>query len=240
MAGVEIKGLDGVKALLAGLSGELKKVGDQAQNQMAYEIYAAEKDQMRADLDRPTPWSVGSVRYKKVGTRVSSWFGAPKIEGAAVGFEDPFGYQSGLEPERYLGVQIVGGVTAGPKRSELQLQQLGVMPKGTVWVPDRRVAVNAYGNIPGQVFVSIYWDLKQSLPDHRRGKNWAVIGPKGKELGIIAKVGGEWVPYLWFVPRAKYSKRYDFYGRAEREAASRMPSILSDKLDAAVERMKAV
>lgn len=122
-AAIRINGLAEVKQLLATVQGELPNVNKYAQNKLAYELWTAEKDQMRADLDRPTPFSLGSVVYKKFGASAitvrgkDSFSMSAGVEGAGVFVVDRPGRKraTGID---YLGVMIRGGKTAGPKRSE--------------------------------------------------------------------------------------------------------------------------
>ena len=236
---IELRGLNPVKELLAGLGGELGKASELAQNKMAYEIAQAEKEQMRTDLDRPTPWTVGSLRYKKVG---ASPVGAPKVEGAAVYFETPWGYSDGLGADEWLGVQILGGSTAGPKRSEARLQMLGWMPRDKVWVPAVGTRLDRYGNVPG----SLISDMLSNLGANPYGRNadpsavrvrYLLVGEPGREEGVFQKLGGDWVPFLWFVDRETYRKRFDFYGRADREVRQGFAKILDTYLDKALGRL---
>ena len=54
-------------AALKTIAVEAPKGATRAQNKMIYQLWYAEKDQMRKDIDRPTKFSVNSLQYKKVG-----------------------------------------------------------------------------------------------------------------------------------------------------------------------------
>lgn len=238
---IDIRGLTEVKTMLAGLKDELPKVNQSSQNKLAYEIMAAEKEQMKADLDRPTPWSVGSLRYKKVGVRP---VGAPDVPGAAVYFETPWGYSSGLGADEWLGVQILGGETAGPKRSESRLQMLGYMPRGTVWVPAAETKLDQYGNVPGSAISAMLSDLganpygRSGDPGAKEAK-FVLVGEPGREEGVWRKVRGQWQPFLWFVPRQQYRPRYRFHERAEAAMREKWKSIFGYYLDRALQQQRA-
>jgi hypothetical protein len=239
MAGVEIKGLDGVKTMLAGLSGELKTADKSAQTELAKQIRSAEQDQMRRDLDRPKPWSLSSVLYKQAGV-TSSYAGAPRIEGAAIFWNIKFGTPSGLLPEQYLGVQIEGGVTAGPRRSEKVMQDHGWMPKDRVWVPAAEAPRDQYGNVPGGYIASMLTSFGAIVSRKVRppkGAAYILIGEPGDEVGVFRRVGGEYIPFLWFVPRASYKKRFDFYGRGDQEVIRQFPAIYRQAVDEALQRL---
>lgn len=222
---IDIRGLDGVRALLAGLSGEIEAVSTKAQNQMAYELRRAEQEQMRSDLDRPTPWSVRALVYKKAGATGGP--GAPDTPGAAVYFNTPFG-APGLQETEWLGVQAVAGRTAGPRRSERAFQALGLIRPGVVWVPGPAAKLDASGNLRGSTIKAILADLQKP---RGKGRKYAAIGTPPDCRAILAKGNGQWTPLLYFAPRPSYRKRYEFHRRADREVATRFPAILNEQLD---------
>lgn len=222
---VTIRGLDNVRALLAGLDDQIDRISQRAQNQMAFELRRAEQEQMRTDLDRPSAWSVRALVYKKAGAIGGP--GAPDTPGAAVYFNTPFG-APGLQETEWLGVQAVAGRTAGPRRSERAFQALGLIRPGVVWVPGPAAKLDASGNLRGSVIKAILADLQKP---RGKGRKYAAIGTPPDCRAILAKGNGQWTPLLYFVPRPSYRKRYDFHGRADREVATRFPVILNEQLD---------
>jgi hypothetical protein len=230
-ASIELRGLDDVRSLIAALGEEMQSVNKYSQNTMVYQLWLSEKDQMRTDIDRPNPFSVGALRYKKFGEPGGP--GAPAVEGAAVHFAVPFGTSEGLEEDEYLGVQGLGGKTAGPRASEVRLRQLGYLPDGYVWVPDPSVKLDRYGNVRGSVIQSMLADLK----DGPRGANFFVLGYPKRPVGIFARIGAEWLPFLWFVSRRDYRAIFDFYGRADREVNARFETIWGEQVTKALKRL---
>ena len=241
MAYIDIKGLDSVKSMLAALTGELETASKYAQNSLAAQIREGEQAEMQADLDRPTPWAMGSLRYKQAGATSPSP-AAPNVEGAAVFFETNFGYKAGLEAEQYLGVQIEGGVTAGPKRSERILQRAGVISSDVVWVPAREAPLDSYGNVPGSIISDMLSTLGLNPYGRTKDQRYALIGPKGAAVAVIWRptiggyAGNTWLPLLYFVPRAHYDARYDFYGRADKEVAIKWQGIYDKYVKIALEK----
>lgn len=233
MATVDIRGEAEIRSLLIGLPDVLEKCVAKAQNKMAYEIWSAEKDQIRQDIDRPTPWTLGGIRYKKVGERTDA--NAPDIKGAAVYFADTYG-EPGLQEDEYLGVQALGGKTAGPRSTEKSLRTAGLLPDGMVWVPAPQAKFDRYGNLPGPTLLSMVRELARS--PNGRGPNWAIFGPKGRPIGILARVvsGGEdlWAPYILFVERRSYQKRFGFYDRATSEIEAKFTGYLQQYVDEAI------
>lgn len=237
---IRLEGLDSISAMIADLGPGLARANEKAQNAMAYKLMMAEREQAKASLDRPTPFSVSSIAYKKVGassfTVGNVTVSTPDIPGAGVFVVDRR-KQAKADDRSYLGVQIFGGSTAGPRASEQTLQALGLMPIGTVWVPAANVKLDAYGNMRGAGIGSMLADLKAN---GRRGQNFAVIGRNGDERGIITRIGDEWYPWLWFVTPRSYSERLEFYQRAEAEVSSQFKPILDAEIDKELQRLAAL
>lgn len=229
MSSVRLDGASQVQAMIAALKDKLPKAVEYAQNKMIYQVWAAEKDQMQKDIDRPTPFSLNSLQYKKVGT--------PKplelnTDGAAVYMANAFKAGSKVGPDEYLGVQIVGGLTAGPRRSERLMQSLGWMPKDTVWVPASGVPLNQYGNISGALISAMLTNLGANPYGNKKNRSaekttFVLVGPPGREEGVFRLVGSQWRPFLWFVKRSTYRARYRFHERGAAEIAAQFPGILA-------------
>jgi len=247
MSALDISGITEVKAMIAELGGEFQTAGRYAQNAMAYDVMQAEKEQMRTDLDRPTAWSLGALRYKRADgpEKPAPPPGViePKVQGAAVYMIDFFSTESKVDPEAWLGVQIVGGKTAGPRRSENTLRMYGWIPPGKVWVPAVGAPRNASGDVPG----SLISDMLTNLGANPYGKKargttetkYVLIGEPGKEEGVWRLVGGAWQPFLWFVDPADSRPRWDFYGRADREIRLKFQGYLERYLDIALQKLAA-
>lgn len=231
---IDLAGMDEVKAMIVALGEELAEVDRKTQNRLAYEIRLAEQEQMRADLDRPVQWTVDSVLYKKSGEVGPP--GAPVVEGAAVFFNTPFEGGPGLVETEYLGVQIAGGKTAGPRRSEVSLGKMGLLDSDKVWVPAPGVALNSSGNINGSIISSMLADFKRN---GAYGDNFVAIGKP--PVAVLARVfaGGAstWAPFLYFVSRRSYQQRFQFWERAKQEVDAKLPTIMDEELTKALQRL---
>ena len=232
---IRLDGLESVRAMLAALGGTLNEAQRLSQNRMAYEIYIAEKDQMKTDLDRPTPWSVGSLRYKKAGSEETNLGDAPDVPGSAVYMANAFRAGSRVGPDEWLGVQITGGQTAGPRRSEKLMRSIGILPANKVWVPARNVKLNQYGNVNGSVIARMLMDLQLGFVKTKT-KNFALYGPKGNPWGVITKIGDTWYPFLYFMDRRTYRPRFEFFERADREVSSQWQTIWEGYVQKALEK----
>lgn len=238
---IRLEGLDSVRAMIADLGPGLERANKNAQNKMAFELMKAEREQAKSALDRPTPFTVNSIAYKKAdatsftvkagGQSVTVTTG--DVKGAGV-FAVDIANQERADDKDYVGVQIFGGKTAGPRRSEIKLQQMGMMPTGMVWLPATGVVLDAYGNVKGSVITSMLADLRNN---GRKGKKFYVLGRVGEEKGILTKDRFGWYPFLWFVTPRTYSAKLGFYERADSELATQFPTILANAVDYELARL---
>ena len=239
---IRIEGYDSVKKMLAELDPALKRANERAQNKMAYNVMMAEREQARGDLDSPRPSTVNTIVYKKYGVDKVE-FGSPKmtvyvsdIKGAAVVVGNMFGYSSLATIDSVLGVQIEGGLPAGPKRSERALMDRGFMRPDQMWVPAELTTLDQYGNIPGSQWSKALTDLGFNLDYAKpvQKQQFAVIGGPGNYMGIWRKYDVNstlWFPWVYFVDRPMYSERYAWDSTADLEINLTFGSIWGWYLD---------
>lgn len=198
----------------------------------AMKVRDAEKQAMPSAFDRPTRWTINSLYLR----------GATKSrQQADVWFKDTGDGASG----EYLKPQVFGGLRP-QKRFEKRLQAAGIMPPGWVAVPGKGVKLDAYGNMSSQQIVQLLsvlraqLDPQQNTTDRsrdrarRKGKSrdYFVSGPRvaapapnGGRLpfGVYQRLSGRVMSILLFVPQAKYSQRFDFFGIANTTARAAYP-----------------
>lgn len=232
---IRLEGLDSVRELLLALGPGLERANERAQNKMAYQLMEAEREQAKSDLDRPTPAFVNSIRYKKYG--VSDLLLDTK--GAGVYMSDFIQGGSSLASfEHVAGVQILGGEPAGPKRSASTLIRYGWMKPDQVWVPAAGVKLDRYGNIPGPTLAYMLQNMGTNIyAPVREGAKWILIGTPGNYDGIWQKVGNDWKPFIWFIPKPQYEARFEWMERAEREVQASFEQILAWYVDDELSRL---
>ena len=234
---IKLEGLNNVKEMLAALGPGLEAANERAQNKMAYELMLAEREHAKAKLDRPTSFTISSIVYKKYGassfTVGDLTVTTPDIPGAGVFVGDLF-KRFGANEEHYFGVQIFGGKTAGPRASELRLQEMGMMPRDKVWVPASGVGLDSYGNVKGTVIQKM---LAELMANGRKAPNFVVLGKPGQETGIYTKVGEDWFPFLAFVDAKSYSGRVDFYEKADSEVQQKFTGIFNEAIDSELAKL---
>lgn len=123
---------------------------------------------MRQVFDRPTPFSLNSLRVM------------PATKAALVAKVEFKSYSTGtIEPAHYLAPQVYGGARRA-KRFEGSLRAAGLLPKNMFAIPGDNAELDPYGNMSRGQIVAILSDLRafgeqgyranRSLTRKRRGK----------------------------------------------------------------------
>lgn len=218
-----------------------------ALNASAYAAMQASAKSMAQVFDRPTPWVLRSVRYKKATTT--------KLE-ALVDF-DKWGNKTGVTASHILQAEIYGGPRK-LKRHEVALQRAGILPPGKAIVPGPAAKLDQYGNMSPAQIVQIMSYFKSFGHEGYRanmrdgGKRLAKGNKKKGTRGFVyfaiyarhgklipgiyqrfttGEIDSSVKPIMYFVDIPKYKKRFDFYGVAERAAraefAKKLPGYLN-------------
>lgn len=223
-------------------------------NTTAQDVVREEREEILRVFDRPNPVTQRAV---------SVWNGATKERSQAIiNINDEKG-KAFTPPSYWLWTEVEGG-RRGPKRYERALQAAGVMPQGWVSVPGRGAEIDQYGNVKAGTITQILswfrafreqgfranatdktrasrwkgtkrrtgWRFLASLPNNRADNLpygiWREInaGPGAKSRTLH--------PVLFFVPAATYRRRLDFYGIAEKTAATQFPVRLDEAMAHAI------
>lgn len=196
-----------------------------ALNAVAEKVVEAERHEMRDVFDRPTPYTLGSLRVIRSTKQ--------RLE-AVVTFKEAFG-KAQVPASKYLAPNIKGG-SRREKRFEAALRRAGVMPAGYRAVPGSGIRLDAYGNVPGSVIVKLLSYFKAfpeagyraNITDKRKAS--MARGRAGKRYGTAYFVGrpgdgklpfGIWErtttgfgsairPVFLFVGWAQYQAIFDF------------------------------
>lgn len=217
-----------------------------ALNATAWQVKLATEREMPRYLDRPTPWTLRSVRYTKARKdrlQAEIWF-------------DPWGNKRAVTAEKFLGPQIFGG-TRSAKGFERKLRQAGILPEGMFVVPGAGAPLDRYGNVPGSFLVKILSQLgaaegvagflanqtptskRRRIARNRRRVDY-FVGGQGRAAhlppGIYSRTyfgfGTAIRPVLMFVGRATYRQRFPFFEIGRAVAAREFPR----EFDAALSR----
>lgn len=192
------------------------------------------RDNIRAEIasrfDSPTRWSLMGVRIQ--GSTKYTLRGRVYIDDEA---------GKGVPADRFLLAQVMGGERRY-KKFENALKAKGILASGEYAVPTKHVPKDQHGNVPGQLVVQILSYLqafgeqgyRSNMTDKSRARkklNERGVGyfigtlQNGKAMGIYERRVTAWGdavrPLFLFVRTAKYQKRLDFYGIAERTMQER-------------------
>lgn len=240
---VDIKGLDAAtKELTEALSARrIASVAAAALTRAAVAGRAAVQREMAKDFDRPTPYTLGSVRYTAA---------TPQRLEAEVYISEQRGARD-PSPAVVLKPQVEGG-KRGFKGLELALRAAGALPAGWYVTPGAHARLDAYGNVSrGQITQVIAFVRRQAQfgpKDRRRlmkgvrqaGGKFFVIPPGGPtQPGVYLAdvIGRNALPVFIFVNRATYRKRLDFDQVVQREAARVLPALLAQGFGESVGRL---
>lgn len=237
---VDVSGVRELQRRLAGFSD--RRMGAAlatALTRTAHDIRVDVQREMEAVFDRPTPYTLRSVRVKAAKAQ------RPEAEvfiSEAKAARDP-------SPAVVLRPQVEGGAR-GTKGLELALHAMRALPSGWRVVPGQGARLDAYGNVSRGLVQQIVAQLRQVYvptgPINARryakalrktGGRYFVVKPGEKRqpgVYIADVVGRNVVPVFVFVSRANYRKRLDFYGVAQRRVAQSLgPQVrraISDSL----------
>ena len=217
-------GLDDALAALNRLSGDLpgRALAD-ALNHTANQARQALRVEMASVFDRPTPWTLNSIRILQAKPAAS-----PE---AAVWVQDISGGKNPFSAEDYLVPQVEGGVRF-QRRSEGYLRESGILPAGRFVVPAAGARLDGYGNIQRGHMMQILSGLKamklsgsdsaatDSKRSLRKGHALAFfVMKRGKTpIGIAERRGKNMVMVLAFVRQPQYRERFKFHDVVRRVA----------------------
>lgn len=95
-------------------------------------------DEMPKLFDKPTPWTVNSVRYAASGSQAVLFIA--------------YDTSKGISAEKYLAAEVRGGARKN-KRSEQALELRGLLPAGMQVAPGRGDELDRFGNLRGGLVV---------------------------------------------------------------------------------------
>lgn len=222
-------GQDDVRRLLSGMEDQIPFAMALTLTSTAKDIQASEQGHLRGQLDRPTSFTVRSVRVKPATKR--------DLE-ARIWIRDEA--SGGTAPLTYLLPQFRGG-GRGQKRHEKALQRAGILPSGWFTAPGKDVRLNRFGNITAGTYTKILSQLRAS-PDPmqnitvrsaKRVRGRYFVKRRGnRAVGIYQRTGKRRTKsILHFVPSVQYTKRLDFEGVADKVIERRMRAHMVDALE---------
>ncbi|SDS20839.1 hypothetical protein SAMN05216421_1101 [Halopseudomonas xinjiangensis] len=191
------------------------------------------KQEMESVFDRPTRWTLNSLRLipaKKT-----------KLQ-ARVDLKDEAA--KGVPAARWLNPEIKGGPRQD-KRSEKLLRARGILPNDKYIAPAKSMRLDKSGNVRlGQMQkilsgLGAQFDRYQNSTDSARSaankRKFFVMYQGDKPLGIAERTSRRNIKLLLaFVSRPTYSKRLDFYGIGDRVAVKNLPIEMRKAFEQAI------
>lgn len=214
---VELTGVDAFNRILDRMGEFNKRQAPYAMavalNSMVNRIGEGERDVMAQRFDRPTPYTLNSIRKIYTDKRKLS---------AYVGLKDE-AYKA-IPASKFLEAQILGG-PRGQKRSERMLANKGL---AKFWTPAPEAQLDGYGNVGRGFILKMLSALKahgevgylanrneKSKRSAAKAKNFDVFigAPNGQDVGVWQRInrGKNVKPLMWMSREApKYRKLFPF------------------------------
>lgn len=150
----------------------------------------AVKTEMRAVLDRPTPWTINSFR-------ITQWPNKRLLEGR-IGFKDTGGGRASSSAGVYLQPLLAGGARR-PKRLEILLRARGMLGSNEFLVPSTAQKLDQYGNVSRGVIQKILANLQASFDPYSRTPTGGARGGKKKAEYYFTRKGirGQKLTAIW-------------------------------------------
>ncbi|MGA3683768.1 hypothetical protein [Pseudomonas graminis] len=230
----------------SGLADNLAELTDIERNQIPFAtvlaltetaklIKARLEGEMNTVFDRPTPYTLDSLRLipatkQKLEARV--WI-KDEADGAA-------------PATKWLTPEVYGG-DRNHKRSEGLLRARGILPDGKFIVPGKGMKLDSYGNIGrGQLQkilsgLGAQGDRLQNSTDSKRSvgnrTRFFVLKRGRQAIGIAERTGtkrSDIQILIAFISKPGYAKTLDFFGIGEREAQAQLPVQFQTAFDRAM------
>jgi hypothetical protein len=215
---------------------QVRRAAATAMTRTAVAIKAAQIEEMKRALDRPTPYALGGLFVSPAKARQNVLEAQVFVKDNVSGKGNP--------ANKFLSPQVDGG-DRRPKRFERALYLAGILPNGMFAVPGGGAQLDAYGNMRAAEIVKIL-SYFQAFPDVGSRKNstektrarlakgnakkgisgiayFVLRSPRGKlPAGVYKRtVGAGVTPMLIFVDQPNYERKWQFYPVAARVASAR-------------------
>lgn len=215
MLKVALNGVEQVRAELDKAKKQIPFASALAINNTAHLVMDEIKREMASVFDRPTNWTLNSMRVvpaKKDHLEASVWV------------KDQAGGKAAA-PAQWLRPQIEGGQRQD-KGSESKLRRQGVLPAGKYILPGNGVGLDRFGNISRgtmrKVLTGINSNAAQASSTGKKRKGgrknkYFVLGQGANAIGIAERMGKDSISMvLKFGRLPSYSRRLDFYAIGQR------------------------
>jgi hypothetical protein len=227
---IDTSDLDRKFALMMEMPGLIEKAVVGAMSETVNDIHAAQIQEMKLSLDRPTPWlQKGLVKALPYGR--DAQFGGKRLgqtlAQSGTYFEE---FPVGRSPSDVIKPHVYGG-TRRQKANEKRLASIGALRQGGFAIMGRDYPRNNFGNIPGSVYSRMLADLG-TIPTAKAGKKrenkaakFFVMTAEGSDVPthIAERLGKELRTVLVFAQSVNYQKRYDYYKVGKDQLAYSLP-----------------
>lgn len=237
-ARITADGLGGALDALNKLSGDLpgKALAD-ALNYTAHEARVALSAEMPGVFDRPTPWTLKSIKV----------FKATASNPIAALWINDYAVSKDVAPDRWLKAEVFGGARED-KGIEKLLRARGILPAGRFVVPGEGARLDKYGNLSQGQIAQIKSGLmiadrsgytgnaSNSRRSLKKGNaNAFFVLRRGKTpIGIAERRGAGMAVVLAFVRQPQYRSRLPFHDIVAAVADKRLATNVNREITKAL------
>lgn len=217
MLKIALNGVNQVREEMEKIQKQIPFASAMALTRTARLVQAEIEREMASVFDRPTKWTLNSLRLfpaKKTKLEAKVWM---KDEADKSG-----------PASRWLRPEIDGGQRPD-KRSETLLRNKGVLPSGKYIMPGKKLRLDRFGNVSKGTMQKVlsglgaqndrYQNSTGSRRSKANSKQYFVLGRGQNAIGIAERTSKRNIKMvLAFGSRPSYSRRLDFYGIGQRVA----------------------
>lgn len=217
MLRVALTGVNQVRAEMEKIQTQIPFASALALTRTAELVKVELEREMASVFDRPTNWTLNSLRLfpaKKAKLEARVWM---KDEADKSG-----------PAAKWLRPEIDGGQRQD-KRSETLLRNKGFLPDGKYILPGKKLKLDRFGNVSKGTIQKVLSglgaqnDLYQNSTNSRRSKankkQYFILGRGSTAIGIAERTSKRTIKMvLAFGARPSYGQRLDFYGIGQRVA----------------------
>ncbi len=218
MIKVTMRGVDIVRSEVEKVRKQIPFASAEALTRTAGIVKAELEREMAGVFDRPTNWTLNSLRL----------FPATKQKLEAKVWMKDEADKSG-PASKWLRPEIEGGARQY-KRSEELLRNRGVLPDGKYIMPGRSIRLDRFGNISRGTMQKVlsglgaqsdrYQNSTNSVRSRANKKKYFVLGLGNDAVGIAERMSKSSIKMvLIFGAKPSYGRRFDFYEIGESVAA---------------------
>lgn len=189
----------------------------------AQKVSVALREDMASSFDRPTRWTLNSLRVESAKKDKLRALVAVKDKAAR-----------GTPALRWIAPAVDGGKRLN-KPSERAMQAMGALPGGYQVVIGKSTKTNKHGNLTARRVKDAIEGARASMSGGSQGQRYFLMRRGSTPIGIAQRTSKRNMHIvLAFIPQPSYDTLFDFYGVGRKEANKAFPVEMKKSLEHAL------